>query len=576
MLDNRFKHYNTKKMPEVQKEKPQDIREQYKNRRYTQEEQDQQAQKYDEEYYPEPEDDYQDQDQYQDDEYPDDGYDDAYYDDAYDDRPIKKDPNRQYGPRSDYRQPASKTAFTALYIGLLVIAIAICITVFVLVFQWVRNQGGGPNLLDRENPISNDNNNEDDEENGAYGIRVNIENMSAMITGISIEPRGLVLLDLDNLLTNDIPLYQDTEILDRYDNNMTFSNLRIGQLVNISYDATELEILTIQENPDAWERGERTNVNVDVDNRRIFAGVESFDFNNQTLVLHRGEPFPIEQIGPGDSITIIGIRTTAWVIQIDASTGSVEVLGADNIINGRITIGNLHPLFLSEISQPIDVPEGQHRIVIEGDNINTFSDDIMVIQGQTMPLNLGNIEITRAALSINVTPSTANIFVNGDSFSSNPTLLPFGEHTIRVEHEGYEGEERTITLEEPTTTISFTLEAEEVEEEILTGTAVIFTTPSGATVYVDGQQAGVAMPNVVLELDPGTYSITARMAGYLDHAIVVTLTAGQEVTQSISLQPIPVVPEPTPTPTPPTTPADTGSDTGFGIPAPPPPSTPAP
>ena len=553
MSDNRFKDFPTKRIPPVKKEeidwrKPVVDYEEDADNEY---------------------DDYDDDYEY--DEY--DEYDDYEYDDIdesndpdYDTRPrstahrqerssSRRAEHNQARNRHGYRRTASsanrnrqhkggtmakikarsKTAFTIIYILILVAAVATCIIVLYNVFQWISREAPPPeNLFNREQAEG-----EYDGNNEAPPIgRPDIQHFSSMITGVTTDAdsRGLVLLDLETRLTRELLLDDNATLNNRTGGEINFSQLRIGQLVDISYDARFPRITVIRENARAWSRDERTNVLINIENQTISVGHEAFEFNSQTLVMHRGEHIPISQIRPADSVSISGLGTIAWLIQLDASSGSLQLTNTDHIVNGRISIGNLHPLFLEELLEPIDIPEGPHRIIVEGDNIEDLIENIVIIPNQTFTLNLSNVELTLATLHITTSPANANVFINNERITTpNETQVPFGEHTIRVERDGYITQEQTITIDESVTDLRFDLEAE-VLEAILT----ISTAPSNAEIFVNGVSRGRANPNIVLVLDPGMHRITAHLDGFFEESMYFTLIQRQEVSHTITLRPFPL------------------------------------
>jgi len=557
MSDNRFKDYPTKRIPSLKQENSDEISQSHID--------------YDEEDY-----DYED-------------YDDEAIEPEYDTKPIRrrrepedhvprgsrraeygqpqkrprKNPSAYYGDKPQHSR--SRTAFIGIYIGLLVIAVAACITVFVLVFQWMAREGPNPGeLFEREPSVTDETN-----EPVAPAGRPDIRRIETMITGIASDPRGLVLLDLETLEANiEMPLSEEAAILDRSNNAITFSELRIGQLVQVEYDARMPEITSVREHPHARVFSERRNAIIDLENLTISVGHDAtFLFNSQTLIWDRGlgERIPIDRISPADSVTVIGLRDTAWMIQLDAASGSLQLSNTNEIINGRITVGSLHPLFLSEITGPIDVVEGPHHITVTGDNIEDFETTIVIVPRQTITLDLGAIELSTATLNITTTPADANIFINDEPVTS-PAEVSFGEHTVRVEHDGYVTEERVVDVTRPTETIRFELEAV-IQDAIL----ILFTSPANTEIFVNNEPVGRANPNIILDLPPGSYSIMARLDSHVDYTFNIQLSPGQEVTRSMTLTPIAIL-----IPNVPDTPGDNNDDTGPGFFIPPPPPPPAP
>ena len=556
MSENRFDKYPTKRMPSVNKD-TQDVRQKYTSKNYVPPD----PTPEDEDYYT---DDYEYDYEYGDEE---DAYEDEE-DNNYAPPPPRRRPPQDTRRRTTKgRRPTSikqkgKSAFISVYIGLLFLAVAICVVTFIFVFQWIVREAPNPNDIN----LGTGNNNLIAEGDTVPVGRPDIRNITALVTGISTDPRELILLNLESSLTDVIPIAENATFHNRNGNEMTFSQLRVGHLLDINYDARFPEIVSVRENPRAWDRNERTNVLINLENFTISVGHEAFEFNNQTLVLHRGEPFPIENIRPADSVSIAGLGTTAWMIQLDAASGGLSITNADHIINGRITIGNLHPLFLEEITEAINIPEGPHHIVIEGDNIANFADNIVITPGQTFNLDLGNIELVQATVNINTTPTEATVFINGEEQTEpGPFMLDFGEHTIRVEHEGYVTAIETVTITDPTQTVAIALEA-----EATTGQVTLFITPRDAHLLVNGMSVPLTGESTLLELEAGTHNLTAIREGYLNYVLVLTITPGEQITQTIHMEVVPqLVTEP---PTAETTTAPEGPQ--LQLPIPPPPTQP--
>jgi len=424
-----------------------------------------------------------------------------------------------------------KSAFTAAYIAMLVVAVAVCIIVFIVAFRWVVESGPNIGGLITDPP---DNGTETTEPAG----RPQIHTFTAQITEISSNPRALTLFDIEANNWRTLPLQDEANINNRSNNPIYFTQLRIGQLVEISYDARRDHITTVRESVRARELTDRSNVHVNMENRTISVGHEVFNFNNNTLVLcQNGRDLDLASIGREDSINIISYGTTAWLIQMYTSHGFLQILGANLIQNGTITIGDMLPLSLGSITEPLSINEGLHRIVVEGSNINTFIDNISIEPGRTLPLDLGRIELHMTTLYIETTPEGANIYINDELLdSSGSVVLPYGQHTIRVEYEGYEPHMRTVNLTTPTHNISIDLVA--IPQY---GSIMLFTNPPNAEIFINNEPVGRSPFNQ--ELPPGTHTVTARLPGWADYTIFVTLAPGQDYSRIMYLVAATVPPE---------------------------------
>ncbi len=126
-------------------------------------------------------------------------------------------------------------------------------------------------------------------------------------------------------------------------------------------------------------------------------------------------------------------------------------------------------------------------------------------------------------LVIDSSPQGATIQLDGSGSFQTPytaTSLSVGRHTVALSKPGYATESRTIE-------IAVGLKSRLMVTLTEFGATVsIASDPSGAAVFIDGQDSGRTTP-VSLLLKKGSHTLSLRRAGYLPAATKVELTAGQ-------------------------------------------------
>ncbi|NJF25969.1 PEGA domain-containing protein [Thermococcus sp. Bubb.Bath] len=135
-------------------------------------------------------------------------------------------------------------------------------------------------------------------------------------------------------------------------------------------------------------------------------------------------------------------------------------------------------------------------------------------------------------ISVYSTPAGATVSIDGKNVGTSPVkyyLVPAGNHTVKLSMSGYNTYETTITVEPMKEAVVNTT----LEKSV--GYLTLTSTPSGATVFIDGKQVGTTPLNKY-ELEPGTHLITLKMSGYQNKTIVVKITAGKEITKSVTLE----------------------------------------
>ena len=154
-------------------------------------------------------------------------------------------------------------------------------------------------------------------------------------------------------------------------------------------------------------------------------------------------------------------------------------------------------------------------------------------------------------------PSGASICLDGQCWgmlTKTPATIPnvvFGYHTVELYLAGYEKWTREVELNDETLHVSATLTPKPTPIPTpTTGAIRIESSPSGATVELDGQTylgPISATPATIPDLAPGSHTLKLSLQGYYDWGpTAVDVTAGETTPIHATM-----IPKPTPTPTPP-------------------------
>jgi hypothetical protein len=485
-------------------------------------------------------------------------------------------PKRIAAPRM-----SQKSMFEMFKIGSLTICTLLCFFALFYFYTLIRDriEGGGNGSIFPPRPTQSP---LPEPSPTIMPVRGEIHSQTALITGINPfgETRSITVLDINTRRTQEFTMTEDTRLYDRLNRSLSFAELRVGNMVDIRYDSRNFNLDTVLESRQSFERRSRTNVHINIQDSLITLGNDTWSYiPGQTLVLHRGERFPIGQISAIDSVTLVGHGDTIWLVQVDAAHGFLQFNNTDVIANGSVMVGNNLVFKLEDIVSDIELPEGTHRVIVEGDNIEDFIQDIVIEAGQTFRLDMSEAQLRVALLYIITTPDNAQVFVNGELLeNTSAAQVEFGEVRVRVEHHGFLPQEQVYEIVAPMTHIAFEL-AEIVNEKTLT----ILTSPSNAEIHINNLFIGHS--TLTHSVPPGTYSIVARLPGFESSTITVTVTGHETeddiwrhilLTAAVS-DPFANIQQPDVEPIPPETPSlPTMSPQVSPSPTPPPPSMPLP
>ena len=152
------------------------------------------------------------------------------------------------------------------------------------------------------------------------------------------------------------------------------------------------------------------------------------------------------------------------------------------------------------------------------------------------------------SLLVRTAPSDADILVNGRAHGKTPLVLrdlALGSYTIRIAHDGYAIEERTLQLtsQRPVFSTTINLRAAPApptarggpEEKSGPGGLNVQSRPSGARGYVNDRLVG-STPVTIPDVPAGTASVRIELDGYETWTTTARVGAGDETRVAASLE----------------------------------------
>jgi serine/threonine-protein kinase len=144
-------------------------------------------------------------------------------------------------------------------------------------------------------------------------------------------------------------------------------------------------------------------------------------------------------------------------------------------------------------------------------------------------------------LLVRSTPSGAQVRVDGRVRGKTPLVLrdmPLRVMRVSIEHSGFQPDLRRVALSaaQPTVTVEAKLTPNAPSTpEATTGSLLIESRPSGATIFVDGREIG-ATPLSLPGLSPGTRRIRLELAGFTPWVTTAEVQAGTRTRVAASLE----------------------------------------
>jgi len=343
-----------------------------------------------------------------------------------------------------------------------------------------------------------------------------------------------------------------TILRDKFGNAMTFSEFRLGDVVEIvhAYGSTEIETARISAQVDNTYR-EFRDVLVDAENNLLRIGLNSYTFGPRTIVMYHGELDDIANVTTADVVTVTIFRGQVAFVDIIQGSGTIHIPENDMIIQGTVEVANTTFTGLDG-EMEIRVPEGDHRVIIRGLNIEDFQYELTVERGGLSSVSLDGLELLAGSLTINVEDPYVSLTIDGEEHLTNyMIMLEYGTYTVSVTREGFVPFIQEVTIDSANHEITVVL-----EEIIHTQNVTLTTSPPGARMYLDGEYVGLSPVNMELELR--RYSVTMALQGFVGGSTDIWVTENTPIfSWWLQNDPgfVPQYPGQTPSPAPGPTPA---------------------
>ena len=186
---------------------------------------------------------------------------------------------------------------------------------------------------------------------------------------------------------------------------------------------------------------------------------------------------------------------------------------------------------LGQTPMSLELLEGSHDLIMILDGFKAWDGTIIAEPNVDQTVPTIQLEPANARLLVKTIPRGANVTVNGRYRGQSPvnlSLSPDINYEIGMSRAGYGVASRKIRLE------SAASEEITVDLTARTGRVTVRSSPSNATVYVDGKSRGTG--TVTLNLSSAPHRIEVRRKGYESYSRSITPRPGYPQTVQIRLR----------------------------------------
>lgn len=292
------------------------------------------------------------------------------------------------------------------------------------------------------------------------------------VTAIDLERQILTLRNCQNAVEVPYEYTGGTYIRDKYEHDLTASQLSVGELVTIEQQGEKLT--TVQIAKDAFSYDDLYNFTLDREMQSLTVGGSIYYYDDDLLAYQEGSSIPLSELSEQDTVCIKGVGQEIYTLQVMTGHGVVALENTELFLGGYITIGNL----LSQKITPqmrVEVAEGTYLLAVANDGYGG-SREITVEANKETKVDLDELKgdgPSFCQIEFAVTPENAEVFLDGEQLDFHqPIQVRYGTHHLTAKADGYVEWTRKLIVNSATAKLKIEMttveEAEQEEDTIST------------------------------------------------------------------------------------------------------------
>ena len=221
-------------------------------------------------------------------------------------------------------------------------------------------------------------------------------------------------------------------IKDKYDEELSVSQLAPGDLVIVSFVKEDKEIRTIQLKKDAFLQEEVSDYEINKTAGTMVIEDKQYELADHLFVFANGKKAELADINMVDVLKVTGTDRTINSIVVDKGHGYIRLANDEYFIGGWIEVGeNL----IKPINQDmlLTVPEGEYDILVTNKGYGGTK-HVVVEANKETTVDVGDLkgdEVKEGKIIFTITPATATLEIDGEEVDcSTPVSLEYGIYQI--------------------------------------------------------------------------------------------------------------------------------------------------
>ena len=280
---------------------------------------------------------------------------------------------------------------------------------------------------------------DEDEDPVVSGKRL-VADDTCVVINVDSEEKLITLRNIKGGEDKQLSYDGTTSFLSKNDRPLIASELKIGDIVDVSFTTYDSKLSEVRQSKKAFEYKEIDKFTIDEKGRTISIGDELYEISKNSVIETKNKIGKLLDITALDTITVKGIDKQVYSIQIEEGHGYIRVKNDSYFVGGWIEVGQNIITVLTE-GMLIPVPEGEYDIKVTNKGY-IGRETVKVKRDNETILDLSKVEIEEVAIGhvmFTIIPDYAQLYVDGLMTDFEERVpLEYGVHSVRVELAGYE------------------------------------------------------------------------------------------------------------------------------------------
>lgn len=288
-----------------------------------------------------------------------------------------------------------------------------------------------------------------------------------VVKTLDYENEIISILGTDNPVTTNLRYNGGTDVRSQYDKVISMKKISLGEIVEFSYDSKTNKLLTLKMYDKAWTYENVRKMKLDQQKKIIQLGSSNYGFKDSILYVGPDGVISQSELSPKDQLTVKGIGDTVYAIIVTKGHGMIRFTNIDKFVGGTVYIGASTYLKVTKVMR-VTMREGTYKVTMQNGAL-VGSKEVTVQRNQETTVDMSEFKLEKADIGLvdfEINPYGADLYIDDVSTDySNPVVLSYGNHTIKVTLNGYKSFTGILTVGQEEQDIEVNLVPDTSEEE---------------------------------------------------------------------------------------------------------------